>query len=487
MTKEPCPQMIYTIRCTPYDGGGEKDTVLSNAFREFFSNGKTVRGNVRSVESGLITRTRYRIGKGVFCWSKIGGRCMLEEVFRKNDGNYHLLVHNPAEELVSDSVYDFSLRWLQTAYFTDETSRPAAALRPSPNGIWLLLAARDGKYRRRELLPLSYRAGTALQSFSNSKAGGEPQVIAQTDAGEFCYCSAKERSARLAALQSAAENEDGLKPEWPDDPDEPLDFHFIPNDYPSPAAYSYTVPPEALAAPDYAANREIFSIEVLPPKPSPVPIPDPSPAPCPQPVPSPGHPSPAPLKYAVAAKGLSGGVVHAGLKRNAVPKHEPVEDELIPAKRIVVSSSESYLYFGDILDGLRNGRGRTQMPGGRTAYEGEYRNDKRDGYGAFYYKSGRLCYAGGWKQNLRDGMGVAFGSKDGSVFVGNWKNNIPTGTGSAFDLKGNLIYTGEWQNGKRHGKGTEYENGCVRRTGEWRDDRFCSGYEYRKGRPYPLR
>ncbi len=147
---------------------------------------------------------------------------------------------------------------------------------------------------------------------------------------------------------------------------------------------------------------------------------------------------------------------------------------LIPAKRIVVSSMESYLYFGKLLEGLREGRGRTSAPDGRTAYEGGYRSDMRDGFGVYYYKSGELCYAGGWKRNLRDGLGVAFGAKDGSIFVGNWKNGAATGPGSEFDMSGSLTYTGGWKDGRRHGYGTEYRRGRVWRSGVWQDDVFCS-------------
>jgi antitoxin component YwqK of YwqJK toxin-antitoxin module len=147
---------------------------------------------------------------------------------------------------------------------------------------------------------------------------------------------------------------------------------------------------------------------------------------------------------------------------------------LVPAKRIVVSSLESYLYFGRLLNGLRQGRGRTAMADGRTAYEGGYRDDMRDGFGVYYYKSGELCYAGEWRRNLRDGLGVAFGAKDGSVFVGNWENGSATGPGSEFDLSGNLTYTGGWKDGRRHGYGTEYRNGRVWRCGVWRDDVFST-------------
>ena len=51
------------------------------------------------------------------------------------------------------------------------------------------------------------------------------------------------------------------------------------------------------------------------------------------------------------------------------------------AKRIIVSAEESCLYFGELLDGMRTGRGRTEQESGATAYEGDYKNDQRDGWG----------------------------------------------------------------------------------------------------------
>ena len=210
------------------------------------------------------------------------------------------------------------------------------------------------------------------------------------------------------------------------------------------------------------------------------------------------------------------------LESSAV-KHMP------ESKRIVVSEEESYLYFGRLIDGLRQGRGRTEMENGFTAYDGYYRDDKRDGFGAYYYKSGQICYVGDWKENQRDGIGVSYTphgenihvgrwsedkpigtgaifdgdgnlsfagriengmrqgvgisykEEDGTIFVGKWKDNVPTGKGSEFDGDGNLIYTGMWKDGKRHGFGTEYnKEGKIVFTGEWENDQYLDGILYQK-------
>lgn len=223
-------------------------------------------------------------------------------------------------------------------------------------------------------------------------------------------------------------------------------------------------------------------------------------------------------------------------KQETARESEPALEGMLPAKSIVISAQESYLYFGNLIDGLRQGRGRTQMANGGTAYEGDYVNDKRNGFGAYYYNTGRICYVGDWKENKRDGVGVSFrpqdssmyvsrwkddkpvgtasvfdrngnlmfagkieqgerqgvgvsyNAEDGAVFVGKWKDNIPTGEGSAFDCEGNLLYTGGWKDGRRHGMGTEYsKEGAEVFVGLWEDNRRVRGIIYENGVPkvYP--
>lgn len=139
--------------------------------------------------------------------------------------------------------------------------------------------------------------------------------------------------------------------------------------------------------------------------------------------------------------------------------------------RIDISPEESYYYFGNVVDGLREGRGRTSMQDGCTAYEGNYLNDKRDGFGTYYYKTGKLCYAGSWKANKRHGTGVSFRPHDGTIHVGRWEEDVPVGMGSRFDRDGNLLFAGRWEEGKRQGAGVTYhaQDGRIF-VGQWKDD-----------------
>lgn len=441
--------VFFDVFYRPFDGNGQ--TLLAQVREEYFSSLHGKSGKLRSVETGAECRTRYKIGHGVFQWRKTSGKLILQQSYRDRDG-YSILTWNPAGELISKARFGANHHWLQTCYYAGDPARPAAMLKPEQSGGLFLLryCEKTQRYEKTMLRPLPYTAGSAEQSLVNAVVG-EPEVIARTDGGSFCYCPAQEAARRAAVLNDLKSGERSIKPVWPEEPDAKLHFIYIENAVPKPEPGPQEVPfsvpetaksvwiPEAVQKKDYHANHELYSVEAS-----------------------------APKKYAVAARGIGGktqvsSAVAPGVQRAAT--------------RIVVSAEESYLYFGKVINGLRQGRGRTQMSNGNTAYEGNYVDGKRDGFGVYYYKSGKLCYAGNWKENLRDGTGVAFSSRDGSIFVGRWKNNIPTGPGAAFDADGNLIYTGEWKDGKRHGHGTEFRNGEIVFSGEFRDDHYYSGYK----------
>mgnify|MGYP000871424842 CR=1 FL=1 len=400
----------YTVSLHPFTPEGNADSLLNTVRREFFEGRKAVKGNTRAVENGREVRTRYRLANGCFHWKKTCSGAILEEAFPVAGGGYRLLTHGAEGELTSVSVYDARQHWLKTIYYDGGPEHPTAVLERAESGLELQTA--EGNTG---LLPCLWKPGSAEQSFINAQTG-EPGVTASTDAGEFCFCPAEKCALRREAQKKSQDTPDCLAPGWPESAEAALDFHPIPNAPISACQSNRDRGEEAAQDParDYAANHEIYSVETHA-----------------------AHPA----KYAVAAKGLSG-PVRGGLKRR-----EEHREEQEPSKRIVISSGESYLYFGRLIDGMRQGQGRTQMSGGHTAYEGNYCDDQRDGFGVYYCKSGRLSYAGGWKKNLRDGLGVAF-SHDGFIFVGNWKAGVANGVGTEFDLSGNPVRTGLWRDGK---------------------------------------
>lgn len=142
-------------------------------------------------------------------------------------------------------------------------------------------------------------------------------------------------------------------------------------------------------------------------------------------------------------------------------------------KQIIESGGKQYFYFGELENNKRNGRGRTAMKSGETAYEGDYVNDKRDGFGVYYYKSGKLCYTGNWKQNKRSELGIAFSPIDGSAYIGEWKDDASIGIGASFDRKGKLIYLGSQANGRKNGAGVTFdENRKSFFVGKYKDGEF---------------
>ena len=433
----------YAVACDGCGDGCGADSLLGEVRRSFFTGGgKTVHGSVSSMVDGHAVRTKYRIGTKCFRWKSTCGKLTLEEVFSVKNGFYRLVAHGFSGRLFSAQTYDRAMHWLQTAFYDGDAACPSLIIRRSENCMVKLRRTPEGTWERTLLLPCPWEPATAAQSRINAKAG-VPGVVAQTDAGTACFCTAEERRLRLKLRAELREDPAMLRPAWAAVPYEKLEFKVIANDGTAANA------PEGKNAGGKAAEKA-----------APVQVKAES----------------RKGRYYVAAKGLSGGVKGAfgkgGGKAAAGAEDAGQPAGLIPAKRIVATSIGSYIYFGRLLNGMREGYGRTQAPDGRTAYEGGYSAGKRDGFGVYYYKSGKICYVGGWKQDLRHGFGVAFGAKDGSLFVGHWKGGCATGEGTEFSAGGSLLYTGGWKDGLRHGRGTEYSGGRIVRSGFWENGKF---------------
>lgn len=524
---------FYTVSYRPLDGNESNNALLCSLIKRFQrGGGRKISGSIKSIEDGAEVHVRYKIKKGCFHWQKTSGKKILQKSLCAEDGNFYLFSYNTYGMLASKAVYGTDLSWISTDYYRGCKGgfKTIVSLCRAHGGIAFKKYGGDGAdCMESKLFACPVREDGAQRSFVNNMYG-LPQVYAETDAGCFDFCPKNEKRLRTSAIAGIKE----LKLEWPHEKKAELDFKYINNAVPDgdtienihkiddcenqgdiqgnaitvkqthgPACgfdfkkilplnemlkkmdklsvsqwsellnsqFKVDFPKLEKAAENNSLKKEKAYISESVKRPDTVrSIKEWSSGDA-------EHRS----KYSVAAKGMSGVIIHADeLKAEEPPVEGLEESNLIPAKRIVVTSKESYLYFGELINGFRHGRGRTQMKNGCTAYEGNYCKDKRDGFGVYYYKSGKLCYVGGWKQNLRDGMGIAFGADDGSVFVGHWERDIPTGRGSAFDMEGNLLYTGDWEDGKRHGYGTEYSNGRILRTGQWQDGEFCSGYSYKK-------
>ncbi|MDQ5983667.1 MAG: hypothetical protein RUMPE_00691 [Eubacteriales bacterium SKADARSKE-1] len=190
-------------------------------------------------------------------------------------------------------------------------------------------------------------------------------------------------------------------------------------------------------------------------------------------------------------------------------------------KTIQTENGNTYFYFGDMHDNLRNGQGRTVTESGLPAYEGFYKNDKKDGFGSFYYKSGKPYYIGEFKENTKHGFGILFSQdgktinigafekdkpqnlisvfkddvnllftekdnddttkrtgfvchlKDKKVSIESFDNGKPTGKKTQFDESGKLLYSGDFDGDFKSGFGIEYNaDGTLRYKGNWKNDKY---------------
>ena len=556
--------IFYTIYVRGYDNLSYLHGKLHQVRRSFFETGNVQKKHGSEIEDGETVVYHYIMADKKLKWQKKTGHTFLQKAFPEKDG-YYIVTWNREGKIVSKTQYSKDHLWLRTSYYgqnAKESERPRLVISLNADGQNLNFIEYDEdsrKYVEGRLYACSTTFGTVENSLMDSVAG-EARIYAATSQGDFCFCKKEELEVRNNIKRKLEEGSISTKPEWDVKPKtvtessikdmeaninstavegadttnirekEPLaqmkeemdkiSFGNQTKEKEEFKAKSIPVLQEDNQK-SYHANHELFQVEV-----------------CPK--------SDFPQKYTVAAKNREGVVFRSerltekesskNVAENKKNDYEECQNSLLsvatPTKEIIINEKEHYFYFGDLKDGLRHGRGRTQTVKGFAAYDGEYRNDKRDGFGAYYYSTGKICYVGDWKNNKRDGVGVSFRAEDGSMYVGcweedepigvgaiydrqgnlnyagriengkregagvvynsknemffieKWKNNVPTGEGSVFDRDGNLIYIGGWKNGKRHGFGTEYSTkGAVLFVGMWENDVRVEGVIYQNGIP----
>ena len=113
------------------------------------------------------------------------------------------------------------------------------------------------------------------------------------------------------------------------------------------------------------------------------------------------------------------------------------------------------VYYGDVKDGMPNGRGRMYIES-RDTYDGEFKDGAFHGKGK-YYLAGRLSYHGEWRCGVKHGKGDEW-FEDGGKYIGTYKDGIPHGNGIfvfPYDRKdGAKSYEGGVKNGAPSGKGS---------------------------------
>ncbi|KAJ0407485.1 hypothetical protein ATCC90586_008960 [Pythium insidiosum] len=109
------------------------------------------------------------------------------------------------------------------------------------------------------------------------------------------------------------------------------------------------------------------------------------------------------------------------------------------------------VYTGDLVDGLREGRGVLAFANG-DKYDGEFRRGFREGHGVFTSERGTRVYDGDWRRSQRHGRGKERWLVSGDRYDGEYQDDAFHGRGVWARGSGST-YDGEFKNGRRHGRG----------------------------------
>lgn len=131
----------------------------------------------------------------------------------------------------------------------------------------------------------------------------------------------------------------------------------------------------------------------------------------------------------------------------------------------IIRNSYGDYYRGQIVNDLREGKGRSEYADGRV-FEGSFEADDAV-KGKLIFPDGAK-YVGELNDGKRHGVGIYYFS-DGSIYEGDSVNNYFEGKGKMIWEDGGF-YEGEWAQGEIDGYGKETRpNGSIRHEGLWRN------------------
>ena len=130
--------------------------------------------------------------------------------------------------------------------------------------------------------------------------------------------------------------------------------------------------------------------------------------------------------------------------------------------------SDGRQYFGDYMNGKRNGQGTVTFKDG-AKHVGEFKDDKANGRGTLTYPNGDQ-YLGEFKDGYFNGQGtLTFAS--GNQYIGEFKDGKYNGYG-AKTLSSGEQYVGEWRDNKGNGHGTATLPNGQKYVGEFKDSKY---------------
>ena len=138
--------------------------------------------------------------------------------------------------------------------------------------------------------------------------------------------------------------------------------------------------------------------------------------------------------------------------------------KILNYKKIIYENGEYYI--GEILNGLKHGKGILYYKNGTIKYDGNFIKDKYEGIGKYIYESSNY-YIGEMLNGLKHGKGIEYYKNGDIKYDGNFVNDKYEGEGKYIWEDGEY-YIGQWVNDLRHGKGIlYYTNGAIKYNGNF--------------------
>ncbi|CAD8086112.1 unnamed protein product [Paramecium primaurelia] len=147
-----------------------------------------------------------------------------------------------------------------------------------------------------------------------------------------------------------------------------------------------------------------------------------------------------------------------------------------------IEQTNSYVYIGQVQNGLKHGTGILKLLDSFRIYVGEWKNDKKSGLAYEKFQSGAE-YFGNYDNNKQNGYGEYVWA-NGESYKGNWIDGKKSGYGEWFGQ--NTSYKGEWNNGFVEGKGVYQSENGDQYTGDFLqsmkhglgEEQFANGDKY---------
>lgn len=136
--------------------------------------------------------------------------------------------------------------------------------------------------------------------------------------------------------------------------------------------------------------------------------------------------------------------------------------------RYKTNMGDGYSYAGDLVNGVRHGKGVLHYPTG-DVYQGEFKHGNPEGMGKLTYSSGAV-YSGEFKNGQPEGLGK-LKYANGSVYSGKFQAGRPQGEGVLNFTNGDR-YEGAFVEGLFEGKGTYYFHTGQKKKGVWKKGEY---------------